>query len=258
MAPIYQLVVDAGKLKVLIEKMHLPANASTSLALGRLIRDAAEMVRTRAVWNVSGYPVVFEGGVFRVMVRTGALKGSMEVQWPFQTALRARVFVNGTMTATAAQQVGGFIVKAVAVSQYAGSIEWGHKEIDLKKTMLGKTVPFFASRTQNTRGPYSVRGLQAVTPGEDQNGSMFHNVQLNAKLAAQGHGPMAFQRKAGGTSTYASKGGGSYYIAFRKVGKTGWIIPEAKPRPFLKAALVNTQDNVRRQMVRGVVNILRP
>lgn len=254
MAPSYQLRIDAGALRVLIEKTHILATGGSSREIGLLIRNAGEMVRTRAVWNVSGFPVVYQGGVFRVMVRTGALKGSIELQWPYQSAYQARVFVNGTMTGIP-WGAGGFVQKPRPVSEYAASIEFGHKAIDLKKTMLGKTVPFFASRTGNTRGPFAARGLEPL--GADKVGGKYRSSAHDAKLAAAGKGPMTFTRK-GGKSGYATHGGGSYYIAFRKVGKTGWIIPAAKPRPFLGAAVENTRTPIRRMMVNGVVAMLRP
>jgi hypothetical protein len=229
----YLLRVEAGQLKVFVRALDtLPSNDK----LTRAIKTGAEMVRQQAVINVSGYPVTLDGNTFRVMVRTGTLKGSMEVAWPYNgSALTAKVFVNGTHTAPPAP--GGY-GKPRPVSEYAGAIEWGHGPIDLKLTMMGKVVPFYASRGFKTYGPFSVRGLKPNEEGKEDYGDFFHNPAHNAKLAAKGKAPMNFQKR-GGQAAYegGKKGGTAYFVAFRRVGKTGWVIPAAKPRPFMGAAL---------------------
>lgn len=251
----YVLSLRAGKLQAVIDTLGLDFNQLAAQGLGEAVRNAAEVVRTRAVWNVGGNVVVYEGGVFRVMVRTGALKGAMEVQWPYGNALVARVFVNGTHTSTGEVRPAGYS-RSRPVSDYAGSIEWGHEEIDLKKTMMGKTVPFFASRGSNSRGPYTARGLDPLDSEDTGIGSRWKNDVLNAKLQARGKNPMYF-RKSGAVEAYAKGGGSSFFIAFRKVGKEGWIIPRAEPRPFMKAAVLNTQTQVRRLYQREAAQVIR-
>lgn len=231
MSGLYSVQVHDSSLRVMLNTAKLNLSPAQVTRMGEAVRDLAAGVQARAVRNVSGYPVEFEGGVFRVKSVTGALKGAIEQQWPYQSPLQARVFVNGAMSGAAIQIAGG-LVKPRPVSDYAAAIEDGHGEIDLKKTMLGKTVPFFAARSKNATGPYAGRGLRPAG-SETGEGSHWVDDALNHKLASKGaKGPMSFQRRiTGGT-----KGAGSYYIAFRKVGKTGWIIPAAKPRPFMRAA----------------------
>jgi hypothetical protein len=226
MAGLYSVQVHDSSLRVMLNTAKLNLNPAQVLRMGEAVRDLSANVQARAVRNVSGYPVQYEGGVFRVKSQTGALKGAIEQQWPYQSPLQARVFVNGAMSG-AAIQIAGALVKPRPVSDYAGAIESGHGEIDLKKTMMGKTVPFFAARSQNATGPYAGRGLRPE-------GSGWVDDALNHKLSSKGaKGPMSFKRHKikGGT-----RGAGSYYVTFRKVGKTGWIIPAAKPRPFMRAA----------------------
>ena len=231
MAGLYSVQVHDSSLRVLLNTSRLNLNPAQVLRMGEAVRDLSAAVQARAIRNVSGYPVQFEGGVFRVNTVTSALKGAIDLEYPYQSPLQGRVFVNGAMTAAAIQIAGG-LVKPRPVSDYASAIEDGHGEIDLKKTMLGKTVPFFAARSQSATGPYAGRGLRPE--GSDTGeGSQWTDDALNHKLSSKGaKGPMTFERRiTGGT-----KGAGSYYITFRKVGKTGWIIPAAKPRPFMRAA----------------------
>jgi hypothetical protein len=234
---------ERGQLRVLMERATLKKVGRTNRILGEGVRDGAERIRTRAVRNVSGYPVSYAGGAFRVQVKTGALKGSIETEWPYGDMLTARVLVNGSHTSTS--NVGGYHGKPVPVSRYAAAIEYGHREIDLKKTMQGKTVPFFGARAQNAQGPYAATGLKKtdyLTMGSDgilDQKSSYRSQTLDQKLRALGKGPMHFQRKKTGS-------GGAYFIAFRKVGKTGWIIPAAKPRPFMAAAAQASTGDVQR------------
>jgi hypothetical protein len=206
---------------------------------------------------VSGYPVVYEGGVFRVQVKTGALKGAIELEWPYGS----RVHLPRLRQRRAHVDLpsAGLHVEAPPVSDYAGAIEEGHDEIDLKKTMMGKTVPFFGSTAKTARGPYAADGLKPVQPGVKGFGAQFQSDKLNAKLAAQGKSPMLFEKRGGKASFDAARGGaGTYFIAFRKVGKTGWIIPRAAPRPFMRAALEGTKDKGRLLIVRAGVEMLDP
>ena len=153
----YTVTLKGANLAGLIAQLRQTGSGNLP-GIGFLVRDYAQLVRTRAVYNVSGYPVTYTGGSFVVRVRTGTLKGSLEMQWPYGSTYRARVQVNGTLTSEPGS-VGGFISKPRPVSEYASAIEDGHEEIDLKKTMMGKTVPFIAARAQNARGPYAATGL---------------------------------------------------------------------------------------------------
>lgn len=209
--------------------------ASSQAALGEAVRDGVEVIRTRAVRNVSGYPVTHDGRVFRVRVQTGALKGAVESEWPYGSQFAGRVFINGAHTSVS--NVGGYYSKPTPVSRYARAIEEGHGPIDLKKTMQGKTVPFFGARAQNAQGPYTERGLVSVGDGK------FISSQPRAK--AHGKGPLVYTRKQ-------TRTGSAYFITFRKVGKTGWIIPAAAPRPFLAAAVGASREDVRRLVARGL------
>lgn len=251
----YRLNVDARKLKVLMDVAKLPSSGA-NVMFGPLVRDAAELVRTRVVYNLSGHPVMFEGTGFRVRVVTGALRGSIETQWPYAgSALQARVFVNGTHTA--AEGKFGGIVRARPVSDYASAVEYGHGPIDLKRTMRGKIVPFFAARSKATGGsPYATRPVIPVMEGHAGMGDFFHNPDFDKKLARRGKQPMYFEKKGRKTAP-EGKGGGAYYIAFRRVGSKGWIIPAKEPRPFMRAAFAQTQTQVRRQMVREGADIIR-
>lgn len=217
---------ERGTLQVLMERATLAKVGRGNRVLGEGVRDAAEKIRQRAVRNVSGYPVSYTGGSFVVKVVTGALKGAIETEWPYQDMLSARIFVNGAHTSTT--NVGGYPGKPVPVSRYAGAIERGHGEIDLKKTMMGKTVPFFGARSQSATGPYTERGLVAIG-----------KKSYISKVPGKKKTLLVYTRKR-------TASGGSYFISFRKVGKKGWIIPAAKPRPFMAAAAQGATQDVRR------------
>lgn len=219
--------LQSNQLTVLLDRLQFETGAM-DMHVGRGLRDTAEWVRTRAVRNVSGYPVSYEGGTFRVMVRTGALKGAIESEWPYGSPLAARVFVNGAHTST--RNVGGYNSRPVPVSQYAAAIEYGHGPIDLKKYMLGKTIPFFGARAQNARGPYTETGLASIGNG------LYISKNPSGKRPGK---QLVYKRKP-------TRTGSSYYIAFRKVGREGWVIPEAKPRPFMHAALAEGKTQARR------------
>ena len=252
----YRLTIDGRKLRALIDRTRTPTDPQFIGKIGQAIRQWGALVQARAVRNVSGFPVIYQGGGFRVMVRTGTLKGAIELQYPFGSPFQARVYVNGTHTSPGGggPSTGGWLAKPRPVSDYAGSIEWGHPAIDLKQHMQGKTVPFFASRGQNSRGPYTARGLKASDTNAQGYGSGWVNEALNAKLAAKGKASMIFTKRGGAT---AFKGNSStYFLTFRRVGKTGWVIPAARPRPFMRAALEGTKDQGRRMMVAAAVDAM--
>lgn len=255
---LYRVEVDNRQLRVLLNTARLELSPEQMTFMGGAMRNLATRVQARAVRNVSGYPVHYDGRIFRVVVRTGTLKGAIESEWPYQSALQARVYVNGAHTAVPFQQ-GDRTVKPRPVAAYAAAIEYGHGEIDLKKTMMGKTVPFFASRTSNSTGPFSVRGL---TPVDGSDGALWENKRLNARLAhplwhGGRKGPMQFQRRVAAAYAGGKQGGGTYYIAFRKVGKHGWIIPAARERPFMRAAARQSQADARRLTGEQLTELLR-
>jgi hypothetical protein len=204
---------------------------------------------------VSGYPVMFEGGFFKVHPRTGTLQGSIKLDYPYQTRFRARVYVDGAMTSVSGEGAGGHL-RMTPVSEYAGAIEWGHKAIDLKLTMMGKVVPFFASRGAKSQGPYSVRGLSPVDKSMTKFGSLWQNTALNAKLQSQGKAPMHFT-KHGASAAYAGHGAGTFFLTFRRVGKTGWIIPAAEPRPFMRAALEKSRADIAKLVTARVLDAVK-
>lgn len=254
----YELKLDMSQLMILVARTRFPLGDPASVRhMGQAVRKYGAMVQQRAVYNVSGYPVVYDGRVFRVQVRTGALKGSIELEWPYGSVFTCRVYVNGTHTAD--QRVPGFPSKPRPVSEYAAAIEFGHDEIDLKKTMQGKTVPFFGSTAKTPRGPYATGGLKPDTPGVKGYGAGYHAPHFDAKLAAKGKDPMRFEKRGGKAAFDAARGGaGTYFIAFRRVGKTGWIIPRAEPRPFMGAAVEGTREKGRLMLVQAGVEMLNP
>lgn len=256
----YIVRVDIKALRVLVERTRGPfGGPPVRAALGQVIRRWGVMAQERAVRNVTGYPVNYDGRVFRVMVRTGTLRGAIELEWPYEgKEFLARVFVNGAaMNPGTVPGMGP--ARPRPVSEYAAAIEFGHPEIDLKKTMLGKTVPFFGARGGKARGPYAATGLDPVDPSQKGYGSGWHSAQLDRRLAAKGKGPMVFEKKGGNAAyTGAKQSASTYFIAFRKVGKVGWVIPEAQPRPFLAAALAQTADQGRRMAVRELTAALSP
>lgn len=253
---LYRIEVNDKQLAVVLDTAKLQLKPAQLELMGLAIRDVAERARTRVVRNVSGYPVFYDGTAFRVQVRTGALKGAIEMEWPYQSPLQARVYVNGAQTGQPMQQ-GDRVVKPRPVGDYAAAIEYGHGPIDLKQFMMGKTVPFFASRSANSTGPFSARGL---TPVDGSGERLWENKELNNRLAAKGKKPMHFQQRKARAYTSQSKGAGSYYIAFRRVGKHGWIIPAAKPRPFMRAGTTGraTQEDARRFTAEHLVKLLTP
>lgn len=248
----YYLKVNSSRLRVLVERTRGPfGGPEVRQAMSDGIRQWGVLVQARAVRNVTGYPVVYDGQVFRVMVRTGTLRGAIELQYPYNGPYQARVFVNGTVTNPGAQPGGR--ARPTSVAEYAMAIELGHGPIDLKKTMLGKTVPFFGVKAAKSTGPYAARGLKPISDQHQDYGSKWRSETLDRKLAAKSKGPMVFE-KMGGNAAYqgAKRGASTYFISFRKVGKEGWVIPEAKPRPFMRAALEGTRETGRLMVVRKV------
>jgi hypothetical protein len=241
----YTLTYDARQLPAL--KQRLGLEGDTMAQLGGLVRQVGLMAQAQAVYNVSGYPVNYSGGFFRVNVRTGALKASISLQYPSKNQLTARVYVTGSMSI--ASSIPG-LSKPRPVSDYAGAVEWGHKQVDLKRTMQGKIVPFFGS-VSKANGPYAATGLLPVDIDHDF-GDPFASPEHIAKLAAKGKPPMYFIR-----TKASSRGNSSYYISFRRVGKTGWIIPRAKPRPFMRASGEQLRDKGKAVLTNGIAKIMR-
>lgn len=260
-SPTYFLQVDATAIRVLLARTSGPGgmNMDTVNLLGQSIRKWGVMLQTRAVFNVTGHPVVSpEGGYFVVRVRTGALRSSIEMQWPYQTAFQARVFVNGTVMNPGEIPAAG-VSRPRPVSQYAAAIEFGHEPIDLKRTMRGKIVPFFGAKAQKARGPYAAQGLKPLDDRDQGYGSSWQSEALNRKLAGQGKGPMIFEKKGGHPAYSGQKQGAStYFISFRRVGDKGWVIPEAKPRPFLGSAVQGVKEPGRKMVARDFARALVP
>lgn len=248
----YYLKIDTHALKVLLARTSGPfGGPDIQQALGQSVRKWGVLLQTRAVYNVTGHPVVYEGGYFVIRVRTGALRSAIEMQWPYESAFQARVFVNGTVM-NPGEAMPGALARPRPVSEYAGAIEFGHDEIDLKKTMRGKTVPFFGTKSK-ANGPYAATELKPTNVLDTDYGSKWRSASHDAKLATKGHGPMTFT-KMGGHPAYTGsrRGASTYFIAFRKVGATGWVIPKAAPRPFLRAALESSAEKGRLMVVRDV------
>jgi hypothetical protein len=245
---LYKLVIDDSQLRVVMDRAKLRLTPAELGQIGQGLALAAAGVQKRATANVQGNMVRYEGGAFHVNVRTGTLRGSINMEWPYMDWLQARVFVNGTHSSEGTMSPDGRLGKPVPVSKYAAAIEYGHGEIDLKKTMLGKIVPFFASKDSNATGPYAVRGLT-----KEKGASTYHNVAFNNKLQALGKANMNFTKHAG---KGRSGGSGAYFISFRRVGKTGWIIPAAKPRPFMRAALSNSRQTTHDIMGDTLANVI--
>lgn len=252
----YRLKIESHALKVLLARTSGPfGSPEVAGAIGDGVRKWGAMVQASAVYNVTGHPVVYDGRVFRVMVRTGTLRNSIELQWPYRSRFQARVFVNGTLMNPG--DGGGGRSRPVAVSAYALAIEDGHEAIDLKKTMQGKIVPFFGSVQAKARGPFAAQGLKPLDTTARDYGSKWASEQHNRKLAAKGKGGMTFTKK-GGHPAYQGASAGTYFIAFRRVGKVGWIIPAAAPRPFMAAAVQRSKEPGRRMLVRTVAAALDP
>ena len=115
MPDVITMRLEDHQLQVLLSRARFQTPAARA-SLGEGVRDAIEVVRAQAVRNVSGYPVTYTGGVFRVNVQTGALKGAIESEWPYGNPLQGRVLVNGAHTA--ASQAPGFYSKPKPVGEY--------------------------------------------------------------------------------------------------------------------------------------------
>lgn len=248
----YQLELNRRQIVWLLKALR-PDKRLIAGELGKAVKAAGVALQTQAVRNVSGYPVIYEGGAFRVRVQTGALKGSISLQFPYRNEYAARVYVNGSHTASGTKT----FTKPKPVSDYAGAVEWGHGPIDLKKTMQGRVVPFFGARSDKATGPYAATGVKLVKTlkmGADgilEHETSYQSESLNKKLRAKGKPAMRFKKIKPDT-------GGSYFIAFRTVGKTGWIIPAARPRPFMRAALSNIRGQAEGRMIQAGVEALTP
>lgn len=174
--PLVTITADIDGIDGLINR--LGNSAQNMDEVHKTVIKYANEVRRIATTNVSGVPVTFNGKSFVVNRVTGKLARSIQIV--DMQALSATI---------------------EAMAEYSGAVEAGHKAIDLKRTMHGKTIP----------------------------------------LTIDGRGKNAQQLKAMGAKTvqqYATTGRlmGTKTIIFRKVGSKGWIIPAALPRPFMAAA----------------------
>src|ERR1039458_4021936 len=133
MPPLFKLVVENSQLQVILNRAKLRLTPAELGQVGQGLAMAAGEVQKQAVVNVTGNVVVFEGGSFKINTVTGTLRGSINMEWPYQDWLQARVYVNGTYSIEGSVRPDGSIGKSAPVSKYAASIEYGHVEIDLKK-----------------------------------------------------------------------------------------------------------------------------
>jgi hypothetical protein len=172
-----QLDVKVTGLEKIVGRME--TSLSTIKRVHRVLIKHARMTQQRAVWNVSGNPVTFQGKTFIVNRQTGKLARSIQVvdTRPLSAAVEAS-------------------------AEYASDVELGTRgPTDLKQTKLaGKVVPLRLSK------------------------------RIGQAVAAFG-GAKAVQKKA-----TTGRVMGTEYIAFRRVGKTGWIIPQRAGRPFMAEA----------------------
>jgi hypothetical protein len=103
---------------------HLAASMAQSLttiaAVQRVLKTHAQMLQARAVANVSGNSVTFQGKTFIINRQTGKLARSIQIA-----------------------DAGPLALRVVASAEYAGDVELGTRgPVDLKHTKLaGKIVP---------------------------------------------------------------------------------------------------------------------
>ena len=71
MPPLYRIQVEDRQLRVLLDSAKLDLSPGQLNVVGQALKTAAENVRERAVHNVSGYPVMYDGRSFRINTRTG-------------------------------------------------------------------------------------------------------------------------------------------------------------------------------------------
>lgn len=116
-----------------------------------------------------------------------------------------------------------------ATAEYAGFVEGGHGAIDLKQTMQGKIVPL----------PVDITSAKAMQ-------------RMQAQQAKGIAGVSASGLKVTKITASTGRFMGSRAVVFRRVGKTGWIIPAQAPRPFGQAAAEAIEqpfaDAVRKRM----------
>jgi hypothetical protein len=151
----YRLTLDMNQLLVLVARTRFPlSNPAAVRHMGQAVRSTARWCRPAPSTTCPATRSSTRAACSACRSRPGALKGAIELEWPYGSLFTCRVYVNGAHTSTG-RSAPGFPSKPRPVSDYAGAIEEGHDEIDLKKTMLGKTVPFFGStaKTRAARTP---------------------------------------------------------------------------------------------------------
>lgn len=169
-------------------------------AVRKAVAKNTREARRQATINVSNTSVTYEGKTFIIKRQTAKLARSIQVV--------SITPLSGTVA---------------AMAEYAGAIEEGHKEIDLKPSLMGKTVPL----PVDPNGPISAFGKK-LTPVVAKAGGIARIEKMSS---------------TGKTSRWT-------YIAFRRVGPNshGWIIKAAPGRPFMAAA----GEQVRPQFVEDV------
>jgi hypothetical protein len=145
--------------------------------IGRIVEKYAHLAQAQAVQNASGITVSYSSGSFIINRQTGKLVRSIQLMKVLPTYA---------------------LVKANA--EYADAVEDGHKAIDLKPKLMGKTIPI--------------------------------RLKSGSSMISFGNAKEVERRSSSGEII------GSSLIIFRKVTKhsKGWIIPAARGRPFMQAA----------------------
>jgi hypothetical protein len=206
--PIDVLVnVDISGVDALVKRMTTSLDAIN--AVRNVLKKHGRIMQARAVHNVSGNYVFFEGKTWVINRQTGKLARGIQVAdaGPLGTAVRSS-------------------------AEYSSDVELGTRgPVDLKKTKLaGKIVPLPVSNkaAQKARNFYQALGAK-----------------LSTKYDSHGRPILT----AGGYRTqakYATTGKfmGNASVVFRRVpgpGGKGWIIPKREGRPFLREALEYTK-----------------
>jgi hypothetical protein len=173
--------------------------------MGQSIRKWGALVQARAVRNVTGYPVVYEGGVFRVKVAPARCAARSSCSGPTGPCCGPRVRQRHLHR----DDDGPAATRAPNRSPTTpAAIELGHKAIDLKQFMMGKIVPFFGARSQSARGPYAATGLEPLDPAQKATGRVAERA-AQPRLQAKSKGPMTFTKKGGNAAYTGAKKGAS-------------------------------------------------
>lgn len=174
-------------------------------ALQATINQYGRLMQREAVANASGRVVEFHGQHFSINRITGNLVRNIHL-------------VPGPLSAS-----------VVADADYAAAVEAGHPAIDLKKFMAGKIVPLPIG---------SGVAASAQTFMQALGSKAYLSTDSKGKVISTVNG-LRVQNQ------YASTGKlvGQRAVLFRRVpvDGSGWIIPAAKPRPFLAAAAATVQ-----------------